>query len=59
LFGKGDSLKTAARLAILTAAVIVLAASALLSGGGEAISFYAIPYDAFRSLIRMTAAYII
>ena len=52
-------MKTAARLVILTAAVAVLAASALLSSGGEAISFYAIPYDAFRSLIRMTAAYII
>ncbi len=51
-------MKTAVRLPILFLSLAILIASAVTSNQGQLISLYAIPYDALRSLIRMTAAYI-
>ncbi len=51
-------MKNAGRLLILGAASAVLIISAAASRQGQLISFYAIPYDAMRSFLRMTAAYI-
>ncbi len=50
-------MKKTGRLMILFAALAILVLSAVTSRQGQLISFYAIPYDALRSMIRMTAAY--